>query len=272
MLELLDEGVCHSFSVIGNGFGFQDLQDRVTSGRVSAQVSFWVHLNLSEGFPAAAPELVPLLLNSKGQLHWSFMQVVRQLVLSSRSRRQLLLKQIEIEWRAQINRVLSLAGKDNIHVVGIDGHQHVHVIPPLFRIANRLQNETSRTHLRVPSEVPYFAKFSDVTTLAWWKGLTKSAVLRSCLLFCQTAQFSHNFVGVIYSGKMTREAAQRGVNASTRHDSDSSPVLVLFHPCACLPSEASMWDGTSLDTWYADPWRLTEKAEIREFHQLLEGA
>lgn len=268
MLKLLDEGVCYSFSVIGNGFGFQDLRDRVTSGQTSTHVSFWVHLNLSEGLPAAAPEHVPLLLNSKGQLHWSFMQVFRQLVLSSRSRRQLLLKQIEIEWRAQIDRVLSLTDQETIHVVGVDGHQHVHVIPPLFRLASRLTIATQRKYVRVPYEALYFAKFSDVLTLAWWIGLTKSVVLRICLRFCKSAQRSHQFVGVIYSGKMTQLAAKRGVDASIRNSYDSLPILVLFHPCACLPDETSLWEGTNLGAWYADSWRHTEAEEIRRFHNL----
>lgn len=269
MLKLLDDGVCHSFSILGNGYGFNDLRDRVDSGQIASDVDFWIHLNLSEGRPAAAPDEVPLLLNSSGQLHWSFIQIARKLAFSTSASRQSLLEQIEIEWRAQMNQVLSLTHRPNIHVVGLDGHQHVHVLPFLVHIARRLQSDSQIDYLRIPSETPYFSKSSDLTTLAWWIGFTKSIVLRTCLLICQSPRDAHRFVGVIYSGRMTMMSARRGVVACKRRGAGSSPILVLFHPCACLPSEAKLWSATSLAKWYRDPWRLIELDEIRLFHEVL---
>jgi predicted glycoside hydrolase/deacetylase ChbG (UPF0249 family) len=64
--------------------------------------------------------------------------------------RKLRLAEIESEWRAQIQEVRG-AG---IEVTHLDGHKHVHMLPPLFPIVLRLAREYSIPGVRLAVERP----------------------------------------------------------------------------------------------------------------------
>ncbi|MFC1584826.1 ChbG/HpnK family deacetylase [Fibrobacterota bacterium] len=52
------------------------------------------------------------------------------------------------EWREQIKKITDLG----INVGHVDSHQHLHILPGLWPIAKKLQQEFSIPHLRVPFE------------------------------------------------------------------------------------------------------------------------
>ena len=87
-----------------------------------------VHFCLSSGRPLLAPREVPLLVDNDGYFHRGFAGLFRLL----RSRRaNEAAEQIEREFAAQIERIESLG----IELDHVDSHQHVHMIPQIFRIA-----------------------------------------------------------------------------------------------------------------------------------------
>ncbi|MGO8751314.1 MAG: carbohydrate deacetylase [Thermoguttaceae bacterium] len=90
-----------------------------------------VHLCLSSGRPLLGPRDVPLLVDGDGFFHRGFIGLFR-LVHSRRADEAL--EQIERECAAQTERLESL-GFELDHV---DSHQHVHMIPQIFRIAAAL--------------------------------------------------------------------------------------------------------------------------------------
>ena len=90
-----------------------------------------VHLCLSSGRPLLGPRDVPLLVDGDGFFHRGFIGLFR-LVHSQRADEAL--EQIERELAAQTERLESL-GFELDHV---DSHQHVHMIPQIFRIAAAL--------------------------------------------------------------------------------------------------------------------------------------
>jgi predicted glycoside hydrolase/deacetylase ChbG (UPF0249 family) len=90
-----------------------------------------VHLCLSSGRPVLDSRDLPLLVDGDGFFHRGFIGLFR-LVHSRRANEAL--QQIERECAAQTERLESL-GFELDHV---DSHQHVHMIPQIFRIAAAL--------------------------------------------------------------------------------------------------------------------------------------
>ncbi|MBS1811121.1 MAG: ChbG/HpnK family deacetylase [Acidobacteria bacterium] len=106
-------------------------------------VSAGIHLNLVEGTPVSSSPAVGVLLDKKGSL-LPRNSILSRWMLSPRA----VSKAIEIEWRAQIERLLQ-AG---IQLTHADSHQHLHGFPPAFHIALKLCDEYRIPALRFPRE------------------------------------------------------------------------------------------------------------------------
>lgn len=76
------------------------------------------------------------------------------------------------EFKAQIARIK----RNNLTISHIDSHQHIHMIPGVFKIVTRLMKEESIEYVRFPREsFANFKWFSDI------RGLARNLVLR---MFC----------------------------------------------------------------------------------------
>lgn len=139
--ELAQAGLLGGVSVLANGDYWEPA---VTFLQTHSQVSAGVHLNLIEGKPVAPPSEVTAILGLDGNflkrsplmLRW----VLHPIAVS---------RAVEIEWRAQIERLLS-AG---VRLTHADSHQHLHAFPPAFRIAVNLCRAYGIPALRIPCEV-----------------------------------------------------------------------------------------------------------------------
>ncbi|HEX4825815.1 MAG TPA: ChbG/HpnK family deacetylase [Candidatus Polarisedimenticolaceae bacterium] len=105
----------------------------LVGGRQSAEALAWaashrefdfgVHLNITQGRPVLPPDHVPSLVDREGRFRPLGALLFR--LATGRVRRA----EIEAEWRAQIAAVRS-AG---VAISHLDSHQHVHLLPPIFR-------------------------------------------------------------------------------------------------------------------------------------------
>jgi len=133
-------GIVTSTSLLANGAAFAL---GVEMARTSPALGVGVHLNLSDGPPVAPRELVTSLVNDKGNF-----QGGPENLLMRMGRRRLSLKEVEIEWEAQVEKVWA-AGILPTH---LDGHKHVHMLPGLFEIALRLAKRRGIGAVRVALE------------------------------------------------------------------------------------------------------------------------
>lgn len=127
-------------SVLANG---EKWEAAVAFLRAQPQVSAGVHLNLIEGRPISDAAKVTILLGKDGQLAGRNSVLLRWLLHPFAVARA-----VEIEWRAQIERLLQ-AG---IRLSHADSHQHLHAFPPAFRLAVKLCREYQIPALRLPRE------------------------------------------------------------------------------------------------------------------------
>lgn len=93
--------------------------------KVCPNLGIGLHFTLTSGRPVAPVSQVPLLIDGKGFFRWRFLSLLRATSLHMPHR---LLDQIEIEFEAQIQRLIS----DGIHPDHINGERHVHLIPAIF--------------------------------------------------------------------------------------------------------------------------------------------
>lgn len=117
-------GVVTSTTVMGNMPG---LEEHLTLLQGISGKSVGAHLTLSAGRPLMAPDLVPSLVNSNGYMRRNFREAVQAAEV----------RHVEMEWRAQIERIVALGVKPT----HLDSHHHVHLAPKLVHLALRLAKE-----------------------------------------------------------------------------------------------------------------------------------
>lgn len=133
-------GIVTSASLLANGEAFVS---GVELARAAPALGVGVHLNLSDGEPVAPRELVTSLLNDQGELEGRPESLLLRL-----ARRSVLLREIEEEWDAQIQKVRN----SGITPTHLDGHRHVHMLPGLFEIALRLAKKHGIAAIRISHE------------------------------------------------------------------------------------------------------------------------
>lgn len=239
MLEAWREGSLDGFSVIANGTGLEELR-RGFADQPDRPARVAVHLNLSEGPSSADPQSVAELINAEGLLDCGFSTLA--LARWSRSYRKLL-EQIEREWRAQIRVVQCAIAPRSVSL--LDGHGHVHMIPGLFEIAARLAVEEGIPAVRVTREPFFFREPGDLLAPFFILNNAKRVLLR---LWARRAERVRSLccvggpdlvVGVLYSGRMSAEAALRGIRAAER--CGASELEVFFHAGRAREEERPRW-------------------------------
>jgi predicted glycoside hydrolase/deacetylase ChbG (UPF0249 family) len=134
------KGLVTSTSLLANGCALASAFDVV---RANPQLGVGVHLNLSDGPPAATPEEVPGLLNKAGGLAGGPESLLLRI-----AGRSLETAEVEREWDAQIQKVRD----SGIHPTHLDGHKHVHMLPGLFEVALRLAKKHGIRAIRISHE------------------------------------------------------------------------------------------------------------------------
>jgi chitin disaccharide deacetylase len=146
ILDLARKGIVNGVGVLANSPFF----DKNARSLLSVeQVDVGVHLNLTAGKPLTAG-MADLLTHSGGAFPRNKYGVALS-ILSGR----IGLAVVEGEWDAQIRRCLD-AG---LHVWFLNSHEHLHMLPPLYRVIR---------HLAVRHRIPYIRH-----TRAEWFGFPK---------------------------------------------------------------------------------------------------
>ena len=133
-------GIVTSASLLANGAAFAS---GVELARATPALGVGVHLNLSDGRPVADRELVPSLVNERGEL-----EARPESLLLRLARRSVPLEEVEREWDAQIRKIRD----SGIQATHIDGHRHVQMLPGLFEIALRLAKKHAIPAIRIAHE------------------------------------------------------------------------------------------------------------------------
>ena len=216
-----------------------------------------LHVCLTSGRAVLPPTQVPLLVDNAGRFRHSFVGLWR--LLRSRQRAAAV-QQIAAEIRAQ----WQLADSWGVSLNHVDSHQHVHMLPDIFRVVTALANaaglplRVSTERLRLASVLVGPKRCTQGIT-----GVLKAVLLAACALrvsaLAPAIRRSDRCCGIVHTGRMTSEVL--------RHLFMRCPAGVtelITHPrCAT--------DGEDSDEWNAaDRQFLQSPLRCQEYNALLD--
>lgn len=191
------EGILNSASLMINQ---KYAAEAVKLAKEMPELEMGLHVNLTNEYPAASAQEIPLLVDGQGKLKNGF---VNLLLLSFFKPRQLRL-QVEIEMRAQIAKYLTTG----LPLQHLDSHRHVHMIPQIFKAMRKLQKEFEVPRIRVMNENIFntlkynhnkswlfdgaLIKYVLLRFLCWWNGYKNDVYFYTLMYTCKIAkeQFS----------------------------------------------------------------------------------
>lgn len=256
------DGLLDGFSVFGDCDHPETLATRLAAhpdrpARISA------HLNLWEGRPLSPATQVPRLVDRFGYFDIEFNDLLRR--RHDREKRALL-AEVELEWRAQIERVSEMISPRRLTV--LDGHLHMHMVPHLFRLAVKLAGDYEIPEIRNVREPFYLSRSSlEIRSKRFFVNCAKRTILsrfgRGNEVVATTAGLTSpdRMLGVLYSGLMSRANIVPGITAARRQGARRIEVLV--HIGRAEASELGRFNGSrSKASFVTSPGRDAEYQEL----------
>ena len=149
ILEAARNGIVRATGILANSSFFEE---HIPWLKDTPNLDVGMHLNLTTGHPLSE-EMKKSLVQYGSRFPEKF-AITRAILLG-----KIKLKSVEAEWRAQIERCLS-AG---LNISFINSHEHIHMLPPLFKLTNKLADEYKIPHVRY--SMPDFTLNSSVSAL-----------------------------------------------------------------------------------------------------------
>lgn len=265
------KGVLTGCSVLANGEAVREAA-RVAKCSPNGYPRIAVHLNLSEGAPLLHPAKIPALVDTAGRFHLGFLGLWGLWLRSSRRERGALLRQVEDEWRAQIQLVLDAFSP--CPVLGIDGHIHVHMLPFLFPIAAGLARDFNILEIRVSHEV-FDLEFARTLHPTRAGNLLKHLLLASLSPAARrTAEHlglggADRIAGILHAGCLQVDTLLAAIGAARRRH--VARLEIVCHPGRAAPREMGRWERQPwLLRFYMDRRRDTERDALINLRPLLD--
>lgn len=254
--ECLDKGALNKVSVLANG-DLGDFQQDLAGAQLS------LHLNLLEGKALSDPKDIPLLVSENGYFKSSFGKMLFQSVTGKRKELE---NQLYKELRAQLLLWKQHMGQNT--PLFVDSHQHVHMIPLIFKTLLRVIKEESLAvaSLRIPAEplMPYlltpslYFAYKPIGLIKQWT-LVLFGMLNHGALKRSSIPYAY-FMGVLFSGKMTEEKIKKLLPQYRKlAQKQGKDIEIALHPGYIEPGEKLIAGAkTSFETFYYSPNRKTE--------------
>jgi chitin disaccharide deacetylase len=199
-------GIVTSASLLANGQAFAEAAELA---RATRGLGVGVHLNLNDGPPVAPRQSVPGLVNDAGEFEGGPDGLLLRIAM-----RGLSMREVEIEWEAQISKVCK-AGVAPTH---LDGHKHVHMLPGLFEIALRLAKRHGIGAIRVSHEASSLRAALSTGDIRAAMVLKQGVQARGLKLLARDAREQAEragvstvdyFCGIAQTGELTKQGVAR---------------------------------------------------------------
>lgn len=247
VLEGYESGILKSTSLTANGEAFEEACEKVIPACPDLGVG--IHLNIIEG-KSLCPDL-DQLTDNQGNFNNSFGAL---LLKSLNPNNKAFMEQIEKEFRAQIEKVIS-----RTKVTHIDSHVHTHSIPKIFELTAKLAKEYGIKQIRTQFEKPYLMPdASRIFNRKYPINLVKVALLEFFTLINEKNVFKYGLttndylLGVSFTSMMNSLAISYGLMAIKY---DKVVVEALIHPCRYE-------DGT-IDNHFEE-FQITKNQKLKE--------
>ena len=247
VLEGYESGILKSTSLTANGEAFEEACEKIIPACPDLGVG--IHLNIIEG-KSLCPDL-DQLTDNQGNFNNSFGAL---LLKSLNPKNKVFMEQIEKEFRAQIEKVMS-----RTKVTHIDSHVHTHSIPKIFELTAKLAKEYGIKQIRTQFEKPYLMPdASRIFNRKYPINLIKVALLEFFTLINEKTVFKYGLatndylLGVSFTSMMNSLAISYGLMA-IKYDKVVAEALI--HPCRYE-------DGT-IDNHFEE-FQITKNQKLKE--------
>lgn len=262
--NILDcSGVLNSVSVITTGDDFIELNRLTILNQKFRFLS--CHLNILEGKPLTNSNEIPLLVDLNGYFNNTFSKLMFGYIFSSKYNKQRLIDQISLEFKNQILHYIKVCNPKEIR---LDSHQHIHLLPYIFKLILNLNFPIS--YIRLPYE-----KFTfDIEIIKKYpQNYIKWIVLNLLSVYCKrfylkktNIKFTDFLIGVLGSGCMNIRLLKKFINRLPSSLSSSMNIELLFHPGGSNESERHLWANVPrFFNFYISNDRLVEKNMLNEY-------
>lgn len=253
-------------SIMANGYAFD--YAAAAFNKLESNYRLGVHINLLEGPACLSADEIPLLVDKKGYFCHSFHSLLFAYYVSHKKRAEIE-AQVKAEMRAQIRAVAEYLPEGSL--MHVDGHQHFHMIPFIFKLLLELHQEFPIGYIRIAKE-PFFIHLNSTSILNYLglnliKHLLLNFLSGRCVeLLKDTGIRSPDyFIGVLFTGNVTLESIRRALTViKNKHLEENLVVEILMHPGRADKSESEFWNGyPHLLDYYRSDNRQDEKELLR---------
>lgn len=234
ILDCCDHGRLERVAIFANSPYYPQAVDLLRPYVSSGKLAVTAHLNLVEGKSVSPHRELPHLTDAAGYFKLSFGQMLFLTMLHPHGP---LVEEIRTELRRQLQKVRKDFPETSI---GVDSHQHFHMIPAVFRIVTELVDEWQIpiTHLRFAAE-PLSPFLKEISLLSSYRPINLVKNLLLNLLGLRDKKYLQGrpyetplFFGLMLSGDMDRERVEKLLPhfiqiAERKHKN----LEVLSHPC-----------------------------------------
>ena len=199
ILELCNQKLLSGVSVMATGGFYRDYLAELKQQKAN-NIKIGLHLDLTFG-QAQYKGRNQFLVDEKGIFKNGFLKIF---LLSFLKRKSLL----RVLYR-EINQQLKTLSRDFGEVDYIDGHQHIHTIPLVFKITQKLAKKYQISRLRIINE-------NFLSSVNWQNfpspiSIIKFLILKFCYLLNRT-KTDFYFFSILYSCKIDEKAVTKIAN------------------------------------------------------------
>ena len=218
VLEGVNNGILTSASICANGDSFEDAINDIIPR--CPDLSVGIHLNIIEGKSLTD---CPMLTDKNGVFNNGYIS------LMIKSLNKEFMNQVELEFRAQIEKIINAVKVDHI-----DSHVHTHAIPNIFRLTARLAKEYGIPYIRTQYEKPYIVpSIKKHFNLKYPPNILKIILLNTFTMLNKPIVKKYGLktndylIGVGYTGMMDDTTIEYGLKTLKK----DCLAEALIHPC-----------------------------------------
>lgn len=211
------EGIITSTSLLAGGDHYNEA---IRMAKQNPGLGIGIHTALVGGLkPLSNPRDIPSLLTEEGLFVDSHIEFLKRLALG-----KINFNEVYAELSLQFEKILS----SPLKITHVDGHQHLHVLPPVLKIVIALMQKHKLTKLRIPEEKLFYlngcynpVRFAGKAGLSHYAHYAKKTV--EPFFF----SYPRYFWGMINGGNMNQSTLLSILNAVAKKDGAHE---IMVHP------------------------------------------
>lgn len=243
VLDGYNHGFLTSASICANGEAFESAVNEIIPE--CPNLGLGVHLNIIEGNS----------LQNNEQFNKGYLKLMHL------SNNPSFLKQVEKEFRLQIEKILAFKKADHL-----DSHVHVHAIPKIFELTCKLAKEYEINQVRTQYEKFYFVPdLMKHINIHYPPNILKILLLNHFTFHSNRKLIEHYglqtndyIIGVGYTGLMDDKTIYHGLNTIE----EDATVEALIHPC-------NFMDPNTCKNQHHKEFMITQNMDLKDKIQRL---